>query len=233
MTRILIIAGMATIPSREATFRRAVASIAPQVDRLHVWLSGHTAYLRDLPENVQQHKGLYEDHHGDAGKFLGIAFAYDALGGAHYLTFDDDLLYPVDYVQTLIEGIERYTRKAVVSFHGRSFGRFPISNYYRDATSRQYCLRTVERDGQAQVLGTGCMGFHTSTLDLSMDDFPTHNMADVHMAVAMKRQGVPGVVLKHSANWIQHLPVDHPSSIYNVFKDDCAVQTRLINEAFG
>jgi len=230
MNPIPIIAGVATVPSREATFRQMLASIADQVDRVHVYLSGYTAYLKGLPENCTQHKPL-DDPYGDAGKFMGLQYAYDVEG--YYLTFDDDLFYPPDYVETLIKGIEFHRRKYVCSFHGRSFHNLPIRNYYRDATRRCYCLREVVCNMSADVPGTGCAGFHTSALDLSMADFPSRNMADVHLAVALRRQGVSAVCLKHAAGWIKHLPIDHAQSIYNRHKDDCQEQTARINEAFG
>jgi len=211
-----------------------LASVAPQVDRLHVYLSGYTAYLKDLPENCHQHK-LPGDPYGDAGKFMGVHDAFDMAytDGAYYLTFDDDLLYPPDYVEAMINGIERSERKAVCSFHGRTFGTFPIKNYYRDAARRYYCLRAVSQDTTVDVPGTGCLGFHSSTLELSMKDFPTRNMADVHLAVALRRQDIPAGCLKHAEGWIQHLPIDHGKSIYNQRKDDCREQTDRLNEAFG
>ena len=230
MNDIPIIAGVATIPSREAAFREMLASVADQVDQLHVYLSGHVGYLTGLPENCQQHK-LPGDPYGDAGKFIGLADAYEQHG--YYLSLDDDLLYPPDYVETLIAGIERYDQRLVCSFHGRWFGRFPITNYYRGATHRYYCLRKVGQDVPVHVPGSGCMGFHTSALRLGMGDFPSRSMADVHMAVVLRRQHVGPICLKHAADWIQHLPIEHGSSIYNLHKDDCAEQTRRINEAFG
>lgn len=237
MTPPPIIAGVATIPSREATFREMLRTVTTQVDQLHVYLSGHVGYLKGLPKNCHQHKpppfsgGIEGDPWGDAGKFIGLRDAQDRQG--YYLTFDDDLYYPPEYASTLIRAIERYKRKALVSFHGRSFGRFPIGNYYRDATQRYYCLREVKKDVAVQVPGSGCAGFHTDTIKMSMEDFPSRSMADVHLAVALRRVRVPAICLQHRANWIKHLPIDHGSSLYNQHKDDCAEQTARINEAFG
>lgn len=233
MSDILIIAGVATIPSREAAFRQMVASVADQVDRLHVYLSGHAGYLKGLPENCFQHK-IEGDPYGDAGKFYCVMEEDKSeTQPFYYLSFDDDLLYPPDYVEMLINGIEHYRRTVVCSFHGRSFGNLPIQNYYRGATQRHYCLRSVAYDGHVDVPGTGCMGFHTDTLDLTMKDFASKNMADVHMAIALRRAGVNAICLKHAAGWIRHLPIEHGKSLYNLHKDDCAEQTRRINEAFG
>ncbi len=204
--------------------------VAPQVDRLHIYLSGHVGYLKGLPDNCIQHK-LQGDPYGDAGKFIGLEDAY--LHGAYYLSFDDDLDYPLEYVETMIKGIERYRRKCVCSFHGRSFEQFPITDYYRDARRRYYCLRAVSRDAPVEVPGTGCMGFHTSALTLSMRDFPSRSMADVHMAVVLRRHRMDAICLAHDAGWLKHLPVDHSRSIYNRFKGACQEQTRRINEVFS
>jgi len=55
---------------------------------------------------------------------------------------DDDLIYPKDYAKKMVEAIERYNRKAIVSFHGTVVNRLPIATYYQDRGVYP-CLRLI------------------------------------------------------------------------------------------
>jgi hypothetical protein len=52
---------------------------------------------------------------GDAIKFAKVheTYTYD-----YYISADDDLYYPKDYVQSRIDRIEKYDRKVIVGTHG-------------------------------------------------------------------------------------------------------------------
>jgi len=226
----MIIGGVATIPLREKTFRLMLESVLSQVDEMHVYLSGYVGYLKNLPDKVIQHKPTNGIDLCDAGKFVGLerTMSYDD----YYLSFDDDLLYPVDYVDCLKLGIDRH-HNGICTFHGRSFARFPISSYYRSAMRRVYVLHHHKKDERVHVGGTGCMGFRPVEIGVMLDDFLSPNMADVHMGVYCRNRNMPIVCLAHKGEWIKHLPIDHSQTIYRKHVNNDAEQTRRINEAFG
>ena len=39
----------------------------------------------------------------------------------YYATVDDDIIYPPNYIQTLKDAVDRYDKKAIVSFHGHIY----------------------------------------------------------------------------------------------------------------
>ena len=39
----------------------------------------------------------------------------------YYATVDDDIIYPPNYIQTLKNAVDRYDKKAIVSFHGHIY----------------------------------------------------------------------------------------------------------------
>lgn len=128
---------------------------------------------------------------------------------AYFITFDDDIIYPPDYSQGIIQGIEKYNREAVVGFHGIRFNKFPVRNYKAQKTMYQY-FKDVPQDTEAHVIGTGCMGFYAKTLFDQGFDFPSLNRRLNCLDGAFGRwcrdNKVKTIVLKHEADWMKIYP---------------------------
>lgn len=194
-------AGLASVPERVDSLARTVESLLPQVDRVGVYLDGYPdvpACLDDkrIAAVRSQDDDRWRDRR-DAGKFY---WADEADG--YYVSCDDDIVYPGDYVQTLVDAIERYGREAVVGLHGREYGR--PAQAFGGYFANYHCLRDVAGEHPVHLLGTGTLAYHTSTIRVSRDDFEQPNMADVWFAKLAQRQRVPLVVLPHRAGWIHH-----------------------------
>ena len=210
LTREPVMASLASIPSREGNLRRVVETLLPQVDRLNVYLNGYEVvpdFLDDRKIVIARSQDLGD--RGDAGKFFWIT-RRGGLGppGArgYHFTCDDDILYAPDHVQFMIQAIERYDRRAIVSLHGARL-RFPVRSYYRDRVLF-HCGAVIENDVVVHVGGTGVMAFHADTIRLREDDFSKPNMADIWMAVAARKQGVPIVVAAHGKERLEILPCE-------------------------
>jgi len=109
-----------------------------------------------------------------------------------------------------VEGIERYVRRAVVTWHGFRY-RLPYGGHQqRDLF--QY-MHAVPADLRCHGAGTGVSGWHTS-LGIAPEDFPHPNMADSWLAVWADQQQVPVVALAHEAGWIEPLPEARQQAIY-------------------
>ena len=109
-------ASLCSIPERSELLRKTLASIIPQVDLLYLYLDRYEnvpAFIKSYYPQIKivlsrEVSGLRDD-----GKFLPLA----AQDECFYLTVDDDLFYPPDYVATMINRIEYYDRQAVVGVH--------------------------------------------------------------------------------------------------------------------
>lgn len=164
-------AGMATITGREELRALAANSILSQVDRL-VIANG--------------------DERGDQAKFLGCEHAPE---DTIWIGIDDDLIYPPDYVESIVAGLDRYPC-SIVSFHGwkmNAEGECYVENYR--------CLENVADDTQVHVAGTGVCAFHLATIRPVMADFESVN-ADVWLAVRAEERGIDRFVLAHPSYWI-------------------------------
>lgn len=214
---------MSSIPERSEMLWEAVKSIVGQVDAVMLCLNNYDIKAAEDIKSLHPLKIKYiisDNRLGDGGKFY---FAEYLKGYA--LFGDDDMTFPHDYVQRTIEGIEKYSRKAIVSHHGRTL-RLPIESYYNGALHYYSFKKELRYDAPCHVIGTGCMGYHTDTIKISLRDFPSANMADIHFSIKAHNQGIPLIVLAHKENWIRYLYPE--STIYDSMnKNEVEQVTRL------
>lgn len=222
-----VLVGMASIPERQASMLRAVASLAPQADRVEVSLNGYVRVPRELARHSNVTATLRGEAGGDAEKFAAV----DGWDG-YVVTCDDDILYPADYVQTLVAGIERYGRTTAVGFHG---GTTLGWNGSAVAAShkRVRCLDELARDDlDINVLGTGAMAYHAERVPVWRGAFRHANMADVQMACHARIMGIPFAALAHKAGWLTDICPRAGRMIYrsNKRRDGSACDTHELRE---
>lgn len=220
----MIVAGIATIPSRINEVKRTIESLLPQVDRINIALNNFTGYPTEvLNFDVESQKKIwfYTTQGSDERKFSEVC-------GDIYLSCDDDLIFPPDYVNVIKAKLEQYD---IVTFHGRNFNSFPIQSYYKSPGSKYRCLDKVSHDIPVQFGGTGCMAFKPAKFSVTLNDFPTKYMADIHFAIAAKKAGKQIMCIAHEAGWIKYQPVSN--TIYDRFRDSDAEQTARVNLFFS
>lgn len=197
--------GIASMPGRESGLARVLEILVPQADEIFVYLNGMTQVPPILSdwENVRYFVG---PDYGDRAKFL---FLKDFEG--YYLTCDDDIEYSRYHVRSVVDGIERYGRRAIVGWHGSIF-KPGFTEFYNAAHRQVLSFRFARgEDTGVHLLGTGASGFHTSTVRLRFEDFDYANMADVFFAIEAQQQKIPMVVLKHDAGAAVPLDMGAPS----------------------
>lgn len=226
--RTAVVASMASIPSRAALLPRVVGSLLPQVHELRVYLNGYDRVPSCLQApRVTVVRSQDQGDKGDAGKFHWIGQS-----SGYVLTCDDDILYPGDYVGRMIAAIERHGRRAVVSCHGASVPTgVRLSSYFGQRLGVVHYLRRQRHDARVHVPGTGVAAFHTDTISLSPRDFPTRFMADIHLAVAARRQRVPVYAIAHAEGWLSTLEPDdgRAPTLYARYVRDDGPQTAALN----
>src|SRR5882757_5464365 len=137
----MIIAGMATMPERLPYLENVVTTMRPQVDALRVYLND----FEEIPDFLTNDEACLSSDGigdlGDLGKFYWLNNTPESDEASHYLTIDDDLGYPGDYVNRLVEEFDARKRKAIVGVHASTFSQ-PIEDF---TTSRQDRHRFYER----------------------------------------------------------------------------------------
>jgi hypothetical protein len=220
---------LATIPSRVQTLKQVTELLYDQVDRLRVYLNGYDevpAFL-DRPRitAVLSQKAMGDI--GDRGKFY---WCEEASG--YQLTVDDDIHYPANYVDRIVAGLERYNLRAVVGVHGVVFKNLEfeqVESYYKSRTVTHFSLK-LDRDMAAHLVGTGTLGYHPSSLQLKLRDFPAANMADIWVGRQTQRQKVPVVTISRAVGWMRPLPTE--GSIYDDASRNDQTQTGATKAAW-
>lgn len=184
---------MASVPERQAGMLRVVESLLPYCDNFDICLNGYPNVkydgFGDPKVNVLRVPNI-----GPRGKFW---LAHRTPG--YHIVVDDDLIYPADYVTTLIRGVEKYKRKAVVGVHGQ---------FIVQGTAELMLLKHQEalsQDIQVHMLGTGTMAYHTDAFNVNMADLTPGKIDDQVAALALEA-GVPMIALRHDAGWLVEDP---------------------------
>jgi hypothetical protein len=184
---------IASIPEREEMLKKTVESLRNQVNDLYIALNNydHTPeFLHDC------HVVLLDNKMGDAGKF----FFTEIIKG-YILTCDDDLIYPPEYVDYMIQGILQHPGCAV-TLHGRDYSR-PVVGFQQAFTGYP-CLGDVLADVEIDVGGDGVMCWHTDYLKVQYEDFKQKNMSQIYFSKLCHEQNVPIIVLAHRADYLKY-----------------------------
>lgn len=227
-----VVAYMATFPARKAVIGQAIQSLINQVDAIVIWANHYTDEDADQLSMTSDKLHVFTSKHTEPETDLGCVgkFALCESWSGYVLTVDDDFLYPDNYVSTVLEAVDRYEKKAVISVHGRRVS-IPTVNYYTDKGEFFQCTKTVSKDEPVDIVGTGVMAFHTDAIKplLKFSEVFTHtNMSDISFSIAMKKAGIPIMVIAHSEGWLKAIP--QQVSIGARTKLDCQLESELINQ---
>lgn len=229
------IGGLATFADRIGIVEATVHSLIGQIDLLMIYCNDEPSFhnaRRITPDGTV--KTFRGPDVTDRGKFH---FCSQLKGTDHYyLTFDDDLIYPPDYVEHTVGELNKLNDQAIVSYHGKKLVE-PMQKYYAGLTERQdraayRVLYNVKGDHDVDMVGTGCMAFR-------LDYFCPENlredmMADLEVSILAKEQGKRMVVLDHRGGWVRYHPAMATKwTIWDHYQqEDDSKQTILVNRLF-
>jgi hypothetical protein len=225
----MIVAGMATMPSRAATARIAVSSALQFVDRLVLFLDR----FDEVPDFARDSKivVLRSQDLGDLranGKLAGVS---TTSRNDFYICLDDDIRYPKNFAARLKFFLTLFPWPAMVGIHGSVFKQ-QISSYTRDR--RVYVGHHFQRiPRRMDVLATnGCM-FRIRDLKPDVTQWKTVNMVDLSMAEAAKAAGVTQYTIPRPRHWIHSLEEFQNDSIFGALVKNDEQQTARVRALLG
>jgi hypothetical protein len=216
-----VVAGLASVAGNEQALRATVASLLPQVDRLFVYLNR----FREVPRFLKDHPRITAcidtdgQRYGDAGKFWGLEQVHDSI----YLTCDDDIIYPIDFVASMVRELAQVEATGAVGVHG-SLLLQPSMGYYAPGSRVVFHFESsLPRRRRVHILGTAACAFHTRVVRAGLGTFEAPNMADIWFARYLQRKGLPAWVIPRPAGWLRSIEVRRPT-IYSqsVARSGCA-----------
>ena len=213
---------VASMPSRQAGLLEVVRRLLPQCDHMNVCLNDYAWVPKELihPKISVLHV-VGDEALSDRGKFY---WCRDMLG--YHLTADDDIIYPYDYVRTLVAKIEEYGRRAVISYHGSKF-LVAYGKLINHPFSRQLIRfgDTTDHDTSAHMIGTGVAGYHTSVMRFDHTEMNMHG-TDEHLALHCQYHKIPQIIAIHKRGWIMD---NKGASLLDPIHTCRTTQQKLIN----
>jgi hypothetical protein len=207
----MIIASICTIPVRKKSFKQVAQRILHEqtlpIDQLHVWLNGYQTIDTDLPQDPRLVYHLEPTNPGPQSRYRVGEFIPD---DAIVLTLDDDLIYPMDYIETGVRALEKQGDRVSVCFGGVFWdGVVPIASLEYHAHKRLIpCPGQLEQDTPVPVLMGGA-AFHEASvfkglLSYELPGFATND--DLMASFNLQKQNGRIVCVAKPANWIKEFP---------------------------
>ncbi|MEC8720877.1 MAG: glycosyltransferase family 2 protein [Candidatus Thermoplasmatota archaeon] len=210
---------MATFPGRFTVIKHAVQSLLNQTlppDKIliHVNESDEIPKLPNDPRIIVS--GSSEENITDIGKFK---LAGNVSSGI-VLTVDDDIHYPEDYIETMVNAVNRYDGEAIIGVHGCVLPVGPaVSNWneYRKNRRVHWFRRPVSVDLPVNIVGTGTMGYDASKIAFDWTKYQEQRMVDIHVAVEAQRKGIPMITPSRKRDWMAPIDPDEGDSAESIW----------------
>ncbi len=237
----MIVANLATYPSRRQNLEKVVAVISPQVDRLNIVLNQYDTAPDELKKYPNVFPFILEEDLKDVGKF------YPDVSDAKYVfLIDDDIIYPSDYVSTTITRFEALaSQNCIGGYHGTFYLKPRLSEYLRypgllfTYKKRIADFRKAFGFFNELKMATVVDQIGTGTAILRGKDIPpfeymrtSPKYVDVRFAHWCFERGIAPVCLPRAADWLGLIGVDE--SIYASFttKNPGHVNDEILTYAF-
>ena len=224
-----ITVAMTTFPPRLQTAIGVLRNLWPQCNHLRACFNGFSKEPKELLQFIKEIKGSFSDTHtfeyllaGEGGQVPDLGCNnkmrwIDECDG-YYLTADDDIYYPPNYVQRLVEGIDRYNGMTVCTMHGKILH----ANGEKDVL---YLGTRIFRDTEITIPGMGVGGCVPKRIGLtwSVFDKGKNSGDDELIAVWCTKHKVKRICLKHDRHWLKELKPEG----YALWSDDESKNQRL------
>jgi glycosyltransferase involved in cell wall biosynthesis len=228
-----VYASVCSIPSRQAALQSTLSSLYHQVDRIFLYLDNYER----VPDFVLPMRRITVLRSGDFpglrdnGKFLMYNETVRENKGApfYWFTCDDDIVYPSDYVNTMIRSLAHFENRVVAGLHGVVVEEQP-RKYFRNRYVYHYEFSALPHPRLVNNLGTGTVAFR-SNLFGSIDPYgwPQGGMVDIFFGVLCARNGIPMACVPRHAGWLKTLAEtgDTPNLMDEFRNDDSAIVATL------
>jgi len=217
------VAAIATLANRVETFQKVLPVIHAQVDHVFIYLDGYSVppiFLESFDRVTVRRAEEVGDLHASS-RFLCLQ---DLSTPTVVVIADDDIIYPPDYVDRLVNALQQLDGRAVVGVHGRIFLP-PHQSYVRDATIFHFTRELIQAR-HVHELGTGTCAFISSNLDVDPREWGRGDMDDIIVATEAQRRGLPRIAVARAAGWVKAHVQNQPDSLWAKTLIDDSEQSR-------
>lgn len=219
---------MATYPGGFKTVADAVESLLNQtkrIDRIVIHVNS-TKPPDTLPNDSRIDVRLSEENHADNGKFK-----YMQEFNGYFLTVDDDISYPMDYVERMIEYVDRFEKKSIIGVHGAVFPVGPpLTRWaeYRELRRTHTFMSANSSFTKVNCLGTGTIAFHSQIGTPDFEEFDTLRMVDLHLAVWAQKNEIAMYSCPRKKEWLSEFEIEHEQRIWSQANTELELQAKML-----
>ncbi len=235
--------GIGTIPGREEQLEKTLQSLLDQdgvqADAIYVhhktkpdwskWPKGSAVHSVRVGHTWHGLSGMEDP--GDQSKFI-----WAEQTDSYYAACDDDIIYPPDYLQVMTETVAAHGDKVMACVHGINITDDTFRQGYYRSRRVFNTAHALAADRRVHEPGAGTLVYHAGMLDLSLEHFRKHGMADCWAAVWAKEWGVDIWCVARPKGWL--VVQDVPDTIFDAFErakqagdNPDWFQTQLMREA--
>lgn len=205
----MIIANMATFPTRKDIVIKVIQSLHKQVDLLNLCLNEFTSIPKEYAKFSKLNPIIPNKDYKDVGKFI-----HPIVLDASYILVDDDIIYPPNYVAHLQYFYEKFKNlNIVVGTHGVIYSDIYNGSFKaRKVFSFRQALDKVRVVNQ---LGTGTVflkGYQLPSLSYMEG---SQKYVDVRFSKYLYENNISLLCVPREANWQKEITVE--DSIFSSF----------------
>jgi len=193
-----IVCGIASLPERELNLKKTIDSLYNQVDKLHVVLNSY----KSIPEFLNKNKIIV--HHSFTNKGASAKFINIENCNSYYFSCDDDLIYPHNYVQSMIQKCKEFNNQAIIVVHGGMIATPKQWRGYRMQKIGYHFSHKLTQDQWVQIGGSGTMCIHQPTIQLKQSDLIHNNKVDFDIMVKSQKNNIPILAIARPSRWIYY-----------------------------
>ena len=193
----MIIFSLNILQSRANNLEIILPNILKQCDFIYVNLIG----FKKIPEILFNEK-IKINSFFRGGSELRFFNYNDCDEDTYYFTIDDDIIYPEDYSEVLINNMKIYDNNAICCVHGCNVNLSQRKNYYKKNRTVFHFKDELKENKNVIIPGVGTSCFYIKNFKLKLTDFKTSNMSDVYVGCFAHQQNIPIITIKRKLNWL-------------------------------
>lgn len=189
---------IATYPGRLGNLPLMLESVATQLDEIHVVLNQYSKReQRKLPRSANLHYLVPDEDLKDTGKF-----ARSAAADEYVFLMDDDLVFPPDYVATLIACHAKLpSPRVAIGVHGVTY-----SDLFEGAAPSRFVAKfdkALAKPLLVNQLGTGCLMLRGDLMPSFGFMKTSQRFVDVRFARYCHENGIGMLCVARPAEWVK------------------------------
>lgn len=196
----MIFYSLNSLENRKSNLDRIIPIILNQCDKIFVNMIGYT----DIPKiliNDKIHLNFLEKG-GSETRFN----PYNEIPlDSYFFTIDDDIIYPNNYSEVMIQKMKEYNNKCIICVHGSDIDLNQTSGFYKKNRKVFHFTEELKENRVVMIPGVGTSCFYKESFILELSNMKTPNMSDPYIGYFAKKQKMDIISIKRKKMWLEPL----------------------------